>query len=95
MRTLSRRNAVLLLGAALASAAGTAQAVEVRFQRVAEGVYAHVGDKGARRAENEGLNANLGLVITPAGAVLIDSGATFQSARQIHDAVSALTPQPL
>ncbi len=95
MRTLSRRNAALLLGAALAWTAGPAQAVEVRFQRVAEGVYAHVGDKGARTAENEGLNARIGLVVTPAGAVLIDSGATLQSAWQIHDAVKALTPQPL
>jgi glyoxylase-like metal-dependent hydrolase (beta-lactamase superfamily II) len=95
VRTLSRRNAALLLGAALAWTAGPAQAVEVRFQRVAEGVYAHVGDKGARTAENEGLNANIGLVVTPAGAVLIDSGATLQSAWQIHDAVKALTPQPL
>jgi glyoxylase-like metal-dependent hydrolase (beta-lactamase superfamily II) len=70
-------------------------AVEVRFQRVADGVYAHVGDKGARTAENEGLNANIGLVVTAAGAMLIDSGATFQSARQIHDAVKAVTPQPV
>ncbi len=84
----------LLLAAALL--AGTAaEAVEVRFQRVAEGVYAHVGDTGPRSVANEGLNANIGLVVTPAGAVLIDSGATFQSARQIHDAVKAVTPQPV
>ena len=70
-----------------------ARAVEVTFRPVADGVYAFVGEKGARSAQNEGLNANLGLVITPAGAVLIDSGATFQSARQIHDAVKAVTPQ--
>lgn len=84
-----------LLALALLLAAGTAQAMEVRFQRVADGVYAHVGDKGARSAENEGLNANIGLVVTPAGAVLIDSGATFQSARQIHAAVQAVTSQPV
>lgn len=71
------------------------QAVEVRFQRVAEGVYAHIGDTGARTAGNEGLNANIGLVVTSAGAVLIDSGATFQSARQIHAAVKAVTTQPV
>lgn len=80
------------LGLALAA---SAQAVEVRFQRVADGVYAFIGDKGARTAENEGLNANFGLVVTAAGALLIDSGATFQSARQIHDAVKAVTPQPV
>ena len=44
---------------------------------------------------NEGLNANLGLVVTRDGAVLIDSGATFQSARQIHEAVRRVTSQPV
>jgi glyoxylase-like metal-dependent hydrolase (beta-lactamase superfamily II) len=72
-----------------------ALALEVRFQPVADGVYAHVGDMGARSADNEGLNANIGLVVTPAGAVLIDSGATYQSARQIHEAVRKVTAQPL
>jgi len=84
-----------VLVVALMLAAGTAQAVDVRFQRVAEGVYAHVGDTGPRTAANEGLNATIGLVVTPAGAVLIDSGATFQSARQIHEAVKAVTAQPV
>jgi hypothetical protein len=60
-----------------------AAAVEVRFEPAAENVYAHVGDIGARSVANEGLNANLGLVVTPAGAVLIDSGATWRSARDI------------
>ena len=56
-----------------------ARASKSASSRVAEGVYAHIGDTGARTADNEGLNANIGLVVTPAGAVLIDSGATFQS----------------
>ena len=85
----------LLVPGALALMAGLVQALTVEFQRVAEGVYAHVGDTGARGADNEGLNANIGLVVTPAGAVLIDSGATFQSARQIHAAVKAVTQQPV
>ncbi|MDO8377165.1 MAG: MBL fold metallo-hydrolase, partial [Aquabacterium sp.] len=72
-----------------------AQAVEVTFRPVADGVYAFVGETGARSPRNEGLNANLGLVVTPAGAVLIDSGATFQGARQIHEAVRRITPQPV
>lgn len=72
-----------------------ARAVEVTFRPVADGVYAFVGETGARSPRNEGLNANLGLVVTPDGAVLIDSGATFQGARQIHEAVRRITPQPL
>jgi glyoxylase-like metal-dependent hydrolase (beta-lactamase superfamily II) len=83
------------LALAAAAAVCVAHAVEVRFEPVADGVYAHIGEKGARTYENEGLNANLGLVVTPAGAVLIDSGATFRSARQIHEAVRKVTPQPV
>lgn len=83
---------VFVTGGLLAST--SAAAVEVKFQRVTEGVYAHVGDKDARSHATEGLNANLGLVVTSEGAVLIDSGATFQSARQIHEAVKSVTSQP-
>jgi glyoxylase-like metal-dependent hydrolase (beta-lactamase superfamily II) len=75
--------------------APSAQAVEVNFQPVADGVYAHIGEKGARTVENEGLNANLGLVVTGDGALLIDSGATYGSARQIHEAVKRVTSQPV
>lgn len=85
----------LALPLALCLLPGFAQAVTVDFKPVADGVYAHVGDTGARTAENEGLNANIGLVVTPAGAVLIDSGATFQSARQIAEAARKVTNQPI
>lgn len=92
MLKTSRRLALVAL-ALVAPALATA--VEVRFVPVAEGIYAHVGDTGARTAENEGLNANIGLVVTPAGAVLIDSGATFDSARQIQEAAAKVTRQPI
>jgi glyoxylase-like metal-dependent hydrolase (beta-lactamase superfamily II) len=82
------------VGAALLLVA-SAHALEVKFQPVADGVFAHIGDTGPRSLENEGLNANIGLVVTPAGSVLIDSGATYRSARQIHDAVKKVTPQPV
>jgi len=80
---------------ALSFAAMPALALDVHFQRVAEDVYAHIGDTGPRTRENEGLNANIGLVVTPAGAVLIDSGATFRSARQIQEAAKRVTTQPI
>jgi glyoxylase-like metal-dependent hydrolase (beta-lactamase superfamily II) len=79
----------------LCIATPSAYAVDVNFQPVTEGVYTYVGDKGARTPDNEGLNANIGLIVTSAGAVLIDSGATFQSARKIHEAVRRVTPQPI
>lgn len=67
----------------------------VRFERVSDGVYAHVGELGGRTAANQGLNANIGLVLTPGGSVLIDSGATACSARRIHEAVRQVTTLPV
>ena len=92
-----RRGFVAALGGLLVLilAARPAQAVDVRFERVAEGVYAFIGELGARTPANEGLNANIGLVVTPAGALLIDSGATLQGARQIEAAVARVTAQPV
>lgn len=89
------RTVARLVAALSAAQALLAAAVEVRFERVVEQVYAHVGDIGARSASDEGLNANLGLVVTPAGAVLIDSGATFRSARDIHAAIRRVIAQPV
>jgi glyoxylase-like metal-dependent hydrolase (beta-lactamase superfamily II) len=91
-RTAHRIRAAL---AALTLACGAAQAVEVRFEPVVPGVFAFVGETGGRTADNEGLNANIGLVITNDGALLIDSGASWQGARQIHEAVKRVTPQPV
>lgn len=88
--------AVRWMWAALAAGCfGPALAVDVVFKPVAPGVFAFVGDTGGRTYDNEGLNANIGLVVTPAGALLIDSGASFQGARQIAEAVKRVTPQPV
>ena len=92
---VARSGWAILAAILLALASHPARAVDVRFVPVVEGVYAHIGDTGGRSYENEGLNANIGLIVTTQGAVLIDSGASFQSARQIHQAVRQVTTQPV
>ena len=84
-----------LLGLSLCALVPLAHAVDITFEPVAPGVYAFVGEKGGRTHQNEGLNANIGLVVTPAGALLIDSGASFKGAQQIHAAVQQVTDQPV
>ena len=84
-----------IVALALGLAALPASAVDVVFSPVADGVYAFVGEIEGRTYDNEGLNANIGLVVTSDGAVLIDSGATFQSARKIHEAAKKVTGQPV
>ena len=89
-----RALASLALGLS-AAVATTAFAVEVNFKAVVPGVYAHIGDLEGRTYDNEALNANIGLVDTPAGAVLIDPGATYLSAQQIEAAARKVTAQPI
>ncbi len=95
MPQILRRALHGLFSLCLAGAFWAAQAVEVVFQPVAEGVYAFIGDTEGRTYENEALNANIGLVVTSAGAVLIDSGASHQGARQIAEAAKRVTGQPI
>jgi glyoxylase-like metal-dependent hydrolase (beta-lactamase superfamily II) len=93
---LRRPMAWMVLQAALLAALPLgAAAVEIRFQPVAEGVYAAIGETGPRTPANGGLNANLGLVVTPEGAVLIDSGPSAQVAQAIAAAVRQVTAQPV
>jgi glyoxylase-like metal-dependent hydrolase (beta-lactamase superfamily II) len=75
--------------------AGPAMARDIVFQPVAEGVFAYIGDTGGRSYENDAINANLGLVVTDAGAVLIDSGASYQGAQKVAAAARQVTEQPI
>ncbi|MFC3682449.1 MBL fold metallo-hydrolase [Hydrogenophaga luteola] len=92
---MTRLSLRLLCCAVWAGVAAIAHAVEVKFQPVAPGIYAFIGEKSGRTYANEGLNANIGLVVTPAGALLIDSGASWQGAQQLHAAVKKVTDQPV
>lgn len=75
---------------------GAVHAEEVlKTHRLADNVYALIGPLTNRDAENLGNNANFGVVVTEQGVVLIDPGATYQGAQMIHDAVRAITDQPI
>jgi hypothetical protein len=72
MSSLTRQTAAACL-ALVTLCAWPTQSADVQFKAVAPGVYAFIGDLEGRSYENEALNANIGLVVTPAGAVLIDA----------------------
>jgi glyoxylase-like metal-dependent hydrolase (beta-lactamase superfamily II) len=76
---------------------GTAQAAEFVPQaaRVVDPVYAIVGPLGQRSADNDGLNANYGFIVTAQGVILIDSGASLLGAQKIAAAIAQVTDQPV
>ena len=76
-------------------AMGDAFALMLTPVRVAPDVYAFIGDTGMRTSDNEGMNANTGFVVTNDGVVVIDSGPTWQVAKEIHRAIKTVTKQPV
>lgn len=82
----------LVLGAALIIATPV-MALDVVM--VADGVYALVGDLSQRSPENLGNNATFGVVVTPDGVVLIDSGAGWKAAAEIDAMIDTFTDQPV
>ncbi len=65
------------------------------IQKVAPGIYALVGELGQRSADNYGNNSTHGVIISDEGVVLIDSGGSYQGAKQLHEAIKTLTDQPV
>ena len=67
----------------------------LNVQPVAPGIWAIEGPATQRTPENLGNNATFGLIETRDGAVLIDPGGTWAGAAMLHDAIRALTGQPV
>ncbi len=63
--------------------------------QVARDVYAIVGDLGGQSYENDGLNANLGFVVSTDGVLIINSGPTTLVAAALHRAIKKITPQTI
>lgn len=85
---------VAVLAAALTGASAQA-AWEPRLLAIGEGVYAIIGETGPRTAENFGLNANLGFIVTGHGVVLVDSGALARFGPVIEALVARVTAEPI
>ena len=66
-----------------------------KAEKVVDNVYAIVGPLGQRSADNDGLNANYGFVVTDQGVILIDSGASRLGAEKLAAAIRGVTVQPV
>ncbi len=95
MHQLMRSSVALILFSFGLSAVGSEQVFVPRAVKVAESLYAIVGPLGQRSEANAGLNANYGFVVTTSGVILIDSGASSQSAAMLEQAVKAVTSKPI
>ncbi|MEK8088580.1 MBL fold metallo-hydrolase [Thermithiobacillus plumbiphilus] len=97
-----RQTLSILLGAFMALTALAAHAdaalgakYHPHAEKVINNVYAIVGPLGQRSAENDGLNANYGFIVTREGVILIDSGPSRLGAQKLEAAVRKVTEQPV
>lgn len=64
-------------------------------QPVTDNVWAIVGPTEQRDGVNLANNATFGLVVTDAGAVLMDPGGSWQGAEMLHETIRTITDQPV
>jgi len=77
------------------SVAVQAQDLSLQPVQVAPNVYAVVGDLAGQTYENDGLNNNLGFVVSDAGVLVINTGPSARVARALHAAIRKITAQPV
>ena len=68
---------------------------ELVIQKISDQIYALVGETTQRSPTNFGNNSTHGVIITNEGVVLVDSGASYLGAQEIHRAIQTLTDQPI
>lgn len=91
---LFRRLALTFVTALLVSTAAAAE-FKLAVTDLGNGIFALIGPTTDRTYENHGLNANFGVIDTPEGAILIDSGASLLGAKLLEAQAQALTGKPV
>jgi glyoxylase-like metal-dependent hydrolase (beta-lactamase superfamily II) len=96
LKNLALAGVALTMAACAAPERDTPEQVgPLTIEPVADGIYALIGPTTGRTEENLALNANYGVVVTDEGAALIDSGAAPVAAEVLHQAVRAITDEPV
>jgi len=80
---------------AAATLAAPVNADILNVMQVEDNVYAIVGPLAQRSPENLGNNATFGLVVSDAGAILMDPGGSYKGAAALHDVIKGITDQPV
>ncbi len=85
---------LLLMIFSLVSSVTMAQ-TSLQVEKIDDNVYVLVGELSQRSKENLGNNSTHGVIITDDGVILIDSGASYLGAKQIHETIRTLTDKKI
>lgn len=85
----------MMIGLWFVSVAVQAQDLALQPVQIAPNVYTVVGDLAGQTFENDGLNNNLGFVVSDAGVLVINTGPSARVARALHTAIRKISAQPV
>lgn len=86
---------IFLLSITVLNVSWSRPSERIETQKVTDNVYALVGQRGPMSKWNYGTNATFGVVITAKGVVLIDTGASYLAAKEIHRKIKEITDKPI
>ena len=72
-----------------------ALAQEPQAVRIADNVYALVGNADTVTPDNRGRVSNAGFIVGPSGVIVIDSGVSYRHGKQLLKAIRSVTDQPV
>ena len=85
---------ILAVGLLLSFAANSSELI-LKPVKIAPDIYAVIGDLSNQTYENDGLNCNLGFVVTDDGVLVVNTGPSIRVARALHAAIRKITSQPV
>ena len=85
----------MMIALLFVSVGAPAQDLALQPVQVAPDVYAVVGDLSGQTYENDGLNNNLGFMVSDTGVLVINTGPSARVARALHAAIRKITAQPV
>jgi glyoxylase-like metal-dependent hydrolase (beta-lactamase superfamily II) len=94
MKNLTMRLLILIAGLFLSFSAASAELI-LKPVKVAPDIYAVIGELGGQTYENDGLNNNLGFIVTSDGVLVVNTGPSMRVAKALHAAIKSVTPQPV
>ncbi len=67
----------------------------LEIQKISDNVFALEGETTQRSATNFGNNSTHGVIVTSEGVILIDSGASYLGAQELHHYIKKITDKPI
>lgn len=79
----------------MAFATGAVWATPLSMNKVADGVYVHIGTHGDFDKDYHGDMANIGFIVGASSVAVIDTGGSYKVGTQLREAVKAVTQLPI